>query len=150
MTGRLGRAALALVGALGVAGCSPVANRTLPVVEATAPAPFLSAPARYPTQAQARAAVDLAVAHYGLPAIYASFGLPSPERRPASIALFACKPGFHRPSASRVEARRGFVHCHADVGDDAGRLVGRATMSFYFDGVTWRLASVLERERDAR
>lgn len=136
--------------ALVLAGCWPAANRSLPVIEAAAPAPFLAAPGSYPTQLQAKAAIDVAIERYGLTTVYASFGLGAPEQPPGSIALFACKPGFHRPGASRVEPRRGFVHCHADVGDVSGRLIGRATMSFYSDRGRWRLASVLERERDAR
>lgn len=150
MIGRLARAALVLVAALGLGGCWPVTERALPSVDAGGPAPFLSVPGRYPTQAQAEAAIDLAIERYGLTTVYASFGPAAAERKPARVALFACKPGFNRPSVNRVEARRGFVHCHADVGDESGRLVGRATMSFYFDGGAWRLASVLERERDAR
>ena len=150
MRGRLGRAALVFGTAVGLAGCRQLADRTLPVVEAGAPAPFLTASGPYPTQLQAKSAVDVAIERHGLSAVYASFGLDEPERLPASIALFACKPGLHRPSANRIEARGGFVHCHADVGDAAGRLIGRATMSFYFNRAGWRLASVLERERDAR
>ena len=85
-----------------------------------------------------------------MPAVYASFVFDDPERVPARVALFACKPGLHRPSTDSVEARRGYVHCHVDVGDASGGLIGRATMSFYVDRGRWRLASVLERERDAR
>lgn len=136
--------------ALVLTGCWPAADRSLPTVEATAPAPFLGAPGLYPTQQQAKAAVDIAIERYGLRIVYASFGFGAPEQPPGSIALFACKPGFQRPSANTIEPRRGFVHCHADVGDLSGRLIGRATMSFYSDRGRWRLASVLERERDAR
>lgn len=140
----------AVAAALALAGCVSAPGRLGPVVEADAPAPFLSVAGRYPTQRQAQAAIDLAVGRYGVDAVYSSFSAIAVDRRPSAIALFACKPGFYRPSANVVVARRGFVHCHVDVMDERDRLLGRSTTSFYLAGGGWRLASVLEREVDAR
>ena len=114
------------------------------------PAPFLSTAGSYPTQRQANAAIGLAIERYGLGAVYSSFGVAPVDRMPSSVALFACKPGFYRPSANVVEPRPSFVHCHADVVDARERLIGRATMSFYSGAGGWRLAGVREREFDAR
>ena len=130
--------------------CSSVAGRPAPRVDIDAPAPFLSTAGRYPTQRQANAAIGLAADRYGLGAVYSSFGVASRDRMPSSVTLFACKPGFYRPSANVVESRPGFVHCHADVIDAQARLIGRATMSFYSGAGGWRLAGVREREFDAR
>ena len=130
--------------------CVGAADRSGPRVEANGPAPFLSTAGRYPTQRQANAAVVLAVEGYGLGAVYSSFGVASGDRLPNSVALFACKPGFYRPSADVVEPRPGFVHCHVNVMDARDRLIGRATMSFYSGAGGWRLAGVREREFDAR
>lgn len=133
-----------------LAGCTSSPARLGPVVEANAPAPFLAAPGRYPTQLEAQAAVDLAVARYGVTAVYTSFGVAPFGHVPARVALFACKPGLFRPTHTGIIGRPGFVHCHADVSDDRSRLIGRATMSFYSERGGWRLVSALEREFDAR
>lgn len=130
--------------------CASVADRPGPSVDADAPAPFLSAAGRYPTQRQANAAIGRAVEGYGLGAVYSSFGVAAGDRLPDSVTLFACKAGFYRPSANVVERRAGFVHCHADVIDAQEQLIGRATMSFYSGAGGWRLAGVREREFDAR
>ena len=130
--------------------CASVAGRPGPRVDTDAPAPFLSTAGQYPTQRQANAAVGLAADRYGLGAVYSSFGVALGDRPPNSVSLFACKPGFYRPSANVVERRAGFVHCHADVIDAQERLIGRATMSFYSGAGGWRLAGVREREFDAR
>ena len=130
--------------------CSGVAGRPGPRADTEAPVPFLSSAGRYPTQRQANAAIGLASDRYGLGAVYSSFGVASGDRLPNSVSLFACKPGFYRPSANVVERRAGFVHCHADVIDAQDRLIGRATMSFYSGVDGWRLAGVREREFDAR
>ena len=130
--------------------CASVAGRPGPRVDTDAPAPFLSTAGRYPTQRQANAAVAFAADRYGLGAVYSSFGVASGDRTPSSVALFACKPGFFRPSVNVVEPRPSFVHCHADVVDARDRLIGRATMSFYSGTGGWRLAGVREREFDAR
>lgn len=125
-------------------------DRPGPRVDTDAPAPFLSTAGRYPTQRQANAAIGRAIEGYGLGAVYSSFGVASGDRLPNSVTLFACKPGFYRPSANVVERRAGFVHCHAAVIDAQDRLIGRATMSFYSGVGSWRLAGVREREFDAR
>ena len=130
--------------------CASVADRPGPSVDPDAPAPFLSAAGRYPTQRQANAAVGLAVERHGLGAVYSSFGVASVDRIPSSVALFACKPGFYRPSVNLVEPRPSFVHCHVNVVDTHERLIGQATMSFYSGAGGWRLAGVREREFDAR
>lgn len=130
--------------------CVGAADRSGPRVEADVPAPFLSTAGRYPTQRQANAAIGLAADRYGLGAVYSSFGVAAGDRMPSLVALFACKPGFYRPSAGAVEHRIGFVHCHVDVMDARDRLIGRATMSFYSGAGGWRLAGVREREFDAR
>ena len=125
-------------------------GRPGPRVEADVPAPFLSTAGPYPTQRQATAAVGLAIERYGLDAVYSSFGMAAGDRMPSSVALFACRAGFFRPSANAVERRAGYVHCHVDVMDARDRLIGRATMSFYSGAGGWRLAGVRERELDAR
>ncbi|WP_375459861.1 hypothetical protein [uncultured Enterovirga sp.] len=143
------RGSVAAIAAL-LTACSSVAGRPGPRVDTDAPAPFLSMAGRYPTQQQANAAIGRAVEGYGLGAVYSSFGVASGDRLPNSVTLFACKPGFYRPSANVVERRAGFVHCHADVIDAQEQLIGRATMSFYSEAGGWRLAGVREREFDAR
>lgn len=133
-----------------LAGCAGDPGRTGPFVDNVAPAPFLTHPRSYPTQSQAQAAIELAIQQNGYRVIFPTFSAVLVEQIPTHFAMFACRPGFYRPSIDAMTRYPGTVTCHIDVMDQRYKLLGRATMSFADGRAGWRLASERDREVGAR
>lgn len=136
--------------ATNLAACANGPGRTGPFVTNLAPAPFLTHSGSYPTQSQAQAAIELAIRQNGYRVIFPTFSVVSVEQIPSHFAMFACRPGFYRPSLDAMTGYPGTVTCHIDVMDQRYKLLGRATMSFADGRAGWRLASERDREVGAR
>jgi hypothetical protein len=90
-----------------LAGCINSSGRPGPFVDVDAPAPFLAAQGRYPTQGQAQAAVDAAVRQQGMESVYRSFGTVAPGRVPTMLRCLPASPvytGRSSTSWNRAEA----------------------------------------------
>ena len=98
----------------------------------------------YPTQEQANNAFarDNMATYFlskGPYVIRASDPLPT-DRRPASLHLFACKPGVLNSVTGRILEPSGqAVHCATDFFDGQGRRLSRETVNFYYSEGAWRM-----------
>lgn len=104
-------------------------------------APVLTERAAFPTQRQANNAYARATANPGIYVIKASDrNEASQPEPPATLALFACKPGALDEQTGRVERYRGpVVHCATDFLSGAGRRLFRATVNFQYSHGAWHM-----------
>jgi hypothetical protein len=110
-------------------------------------APILSTHAAYPTQRQANFAYIRGSSDPGVYVIGADDAVAAAESassfelaRPASVALFACKPGALDELTGRVERFRGpVVHCATDFFDGDQHRMFRATANFAYVDHAWTM-----------